>query len=104
MANSSFFGITYESWQETCKMFLSPINNFLLRQSFSMYIQDYPFTKLTLKDKQEIESLSFYTKYIESGAILFNNSVLFRTKNFVIKNSGGFRNSQLLSPFLFLIQ
>lgn len=104
MANNSFLGITYESWQETCEMFLSPVNNFRLRQSFSMYIQDYPFTKLTLKDKQEIESLNFYTKYIESGSILFNDSVLFRTKNFVIKNSGGFRNSQLLSPFMFLIQ
>lgn len=59
MANNSFLGITYESWQETCEMFLSPVNNFRLRQSFSMYIQDYPFTKLTLKDKQEIESLNF---------------------------------------------
>lgn len=104
MANNSFLGITYESWQETCEMFLSPVNDFRLRQIFLMYIQDYPFTKLTLKDKQEIESTDFYTKYIESGAILFNDSVLFRTKNFVIKNSGGFRNSQLLSPFMFLIQ
>ena len=104
MANNSFLGITYESWQETCEMFLSPVNDFRLRQSFSMYIQDYPFTKLTLKDKQEIESSDFYTKYIESGAILFNDSVLFRTKNFVIKNSGGFRNSQLLSPYMFLIE
>lgn len=69
-----------------------------------MYLQDYPFTKITFQDKEIIESKEFYKQYISTGAILFNNSVLFRTNNFITKNSGGFRNSQLLSPFLFLIQ
>lgn len=104
MADSLLLGVSYSSWKKTCEMFLSSADNYSVRRSFSMYLQDYPFTKITSQDKEIIESKEFYEQYISTGAILSNGSVLFRTHNFITKNSGGFRNSQLLSPFMFLIQ
>lgn len=104
MVESFLLGVSYNSWKETCDMFLSPANNYSVRRSFSMYLQDYPFTQITPQDKEVIESEEFYEQYISTGAILFNDSVLFCTQNFITKNSGSFRDSQLLSPFMFLLQ
>ena len=104
MKDNSFLGISYDAWKKTCKIFLETVNDISLKRSFSMYLQNYPFTQITVEDKQIIESENFYNEYIRTGAIFFNESVWFRTKNFITKNSGGFRDAQLLSPFMFLVQ
>ncbi len=104
MKSNDFFGVSYPAWQDTCEMFLNSPTNLKMKLSLSSYLQDYPFSRITLDDKKEIESKKFYNSCIASGAIFFNDSVTFTTRNFVTKNSGGFRDSQLLSPFLFLIE
>lgn len=103
MVVESFMGISYESWKETCDMYLSTVTDISLRRSFAMYLQLYPFTRITSVDKTVISSKAFYNNFIKSGAVLHNDSVLRRSSNFILKNNGGFRDAQLLSPIMFLI-
>lgn len=103
MVVESFMGISYESWKETCDMYLSTVTDISLRRSFAMYLQLYPFTRITSVDKTIISSKDFYNNFIKSGAVLHNDSVLRRSSNFILKNNGGFRDAQLLSPIMFLI-
>lgn len=103
MTVESFTGVSYESWKETCDMYLSTVTDISLRRSFAMYLQLYPFTRITSVDKTIISSKDFYNNFIKSGAILHNNSVLKRSSNFILKNNGGFRDAQLLSPIMFLM-
>ena len=76
MTVESFTGVSYESWKETCDMYLSTVTDISLRRSFAMYLQLYPFTRITSVDKTIISSKDFYNNFIKSGAILHNNSVL----------------------------
>lgn len=46
MEDKSFLGISYGSWKKTCEIFLETVNNISLKQSFSMCLQDYPFTQI----------------------------------------------------------
>ena len=103
MVVENFTGISYESWKETCDMYLSTVTDISLRRSFAMYLQLYPFTRITSVDKTIILSKGFYDNFIKSGAIFHNDSVLKRSNNFILKNNGGFRDAQLLSPLMFLI-
>lgn len=103
MVVENFTGISYESWKETCDMYLSTVTDISLRRSFAMYLQLYPFTRITSVDKTIISSKDFYDNFIKSGAILYNDSVLKRSNNLILKNNGGFRDAQLLSPLMFLI-
>ena len=103
MVVENFTGISYESWKETCDMYLSTVTDISLRRSFAMYLQLYPFTRITSVDKTIISSKGFYDNFIKSGAIFHNDSVLKRSNNFILKNNGGFRDAQLLSPLMFLI-
>ena len=68
-----------------------------------MYLQDYPLAKLSSENIETIKSEDFFNEYIETGKVFFNSTVIWRTTNFITKNSGGFRDAQLLSPFLFLL-
>ena len=103
MVVETFTGISYEAWKETCDMYLSTVTDVSLRRSFAMYLQLYPFTRITSVDKTVISSKDFYNNFIKSGAVLHNDSVLRRSSNFILKNNGGFRDAQLLSPIMFLI-
>lgn len=93
------WGFSYKTWVETCDMFLSPTN----MASYKMYLQQYPFTKMSPASVKEIKSISFFNKYIATGRIIFDPNLLFRSKNYITKNSGSFRNSNLISPILFLL-
>lgn len=97
--NNQLLGINYKNWKKTCDMFFNP----KIKMSLSMYMQDYPLTKLNHESIEIIKSKNFFDNYIANGKILFNPTVIKRTSNFITKNSGGFRDSQLLSPFLFLL-
>lgn len=99
MNNNFLLGISHSSWEKTCDMFFNPnISN-----SLSMYLQDYPLTKIGSDLVDSIKSEYFFNEYIATGKIFFNPTVLKLAPNFLTKNSGGFRDAILLSPFLFLI-
>lgn len=40
MVVENFTGISYESWKETCDMYLSTVTDISLRRSFAMYLQE----------------------------------------------------------------
>lgn len=97
--NNLLLGFNYDNWKRTCELFLNP----KIKRSLSMYLQDYPLTRLSYDHIELIKSEGFFKKYIATGKIFFNSTVIWRTSNFITKNSGGFRDAQLLSPFLFLL-
>lgn len=97
--NNLLLGFNYNNWKRTCNLFLNP----KIKRSLSMYLQDYPLTKLSSENIETIKSEDFFNEYIETGKVFFNSTVIWRTSNFITKNSGGFRDAQLLSPFLFLL-
>lgn len=97
--NNLLLGFNYNNWKRTCNLFLNP----KIKRSLSMYLQDYPLAKLSSENIETIKSEDFFNEYIETGKVFFNSTVIWRTSNFITKNSGGFRDAQLLSPFLFLL-
>lgn len=97
--NNLLLGFNYNNWKRTCNLFLNP----KIKRSLSMYLQDYPLAKLSSENTETIKSEDFFNEYIETGKVFFNSTVIWRTTNFITKNSGGFRDAQLLSPFLFLL-
>ena len=97
--NNLLLGFNYNNWKRTCNWFLNP----KIKCSLSMYLQDYPLAKLSSENIETIKSEDFFNEYIETGKVFFNSTVIWRTSNFITKNSGGFRDAQLLSPFLFLL-
>lgn len=104
MKNNNFFGVRYDTWKTVCNLYLNCTQNHSLKSTFKCYLQSFPFSKITEEQKHIIESEEFFNDQIATGAILCNKSVLFRTENYITKNSGGFRNSYLISPFLYLIE
>lgn len=92
------FGITYDIWKETCEMYFS-----LHVGVHKVYLQWFPFSKLTDKDKEKILSKDFYKKYIENGGFILFPEIMRRSENFIQKGDGSFRNATLISPVLFLI-
>lgn len=92
------FGISYETWKETCNMFFS------IREGVhKAYLQWFPFSKLSNDDKEELTSEHFFKKYISGGGFVLFTEVMKHTENFIQKGDGSFRNSVLISPLLFLI-
>ena len=91
-------GITYEIWKDICKMYLD-----LKPNTLAAYLQWFPFTKLSMKHKEELLNEDFYHKYIETMAFVTSEAAMLRTENFILKKDGAFRNSSLLSPILYLL-
>lgn len=90
------FGIRYESWKKVCEMYFG-----LSLGTLKSYLQLFPFTKLTVSDKEEIKSKEFFEKYIDSGAFVLFPEMMHHSENFIQKADGSFRNSALISPILF---
>ncbi len=91
------FGITYETWKSTCKMFFDLKNG-----TKAAYLQWFPFTKISSEDQDNIASEQFYNKYIKSGAFSLFPPAMYRSENYIQKGDGSFRDSSLLSPVLYL--
>ena len=51
--------INYKTWKSICDMY------FLSKPALKSYLQWFPFSKLSKKDKTEISSENFYNKYIK---------------------------------------
>ena len=99
LMNNYLLGISYDNWKKTCDIFLNP----KIKSSLSMYLQDYPLTRISEKNIEYIKSKDFFEEFISTGKIFLNPTVMKRSSNYITKNSGGFRDSRLLSPFLFLL-
>lgn len=92
------FGISYDTWEATCKMYTA-----LGSGTKKAYLQWFPFSKLSQKDTDELCSKDFYNRFIKTGAFVLFPSAMHRSENFLQKSDGSFRDSALVSPFLYLI-
>lgn len=92
------FHISKNVWKSTCNMYFK-----IKDKSLQNYLQLYPFSNMTKKDKNYISSDEFYEHYIQDGSLTMFNSVMNITDNYLLKKDGSFRNSTLLSPILFLV-
>lgn len=92
------FGITYETWKNTCQMYFD-----LGKGTKAAYLQWFPFTKMSSDDQNAVASEDFYNKYIKSGAFVLFPSAMHRSENFIQKGDDSFRDSSLLSPVLYLV-
>lgn len=92
------FSIEYDTWKEVCNMYFK-----LNKGSLKSYLQWFPFTKLSGRDKKEILGQNFYNTYIKSGSFLLFNKMMYQSENFIQKSDGSFRESALVSPILYLI-
>ena len=92
------FGISYETWKEICEMYFG-----ISKGSLKVYLQWFPFTKISNLSQKRIESKEFFEKYIYSGGFVLFPKVMGHSENFIQKGDGSFRNSSLISPLLFLI-
>lgn len=55
MLNNQLLGISYDNWEKTCDIFLNP----KIKSSLSMYLQDYPLTRISAKNIEYIKSKDF---------------------------------------------
>lgn len=92
------FGIKYETWKDICNMYLN-----LGDGSKKAYLQWFPFTKLSLKDKEMLGSKAFYDKYIKTSSFVLFSAVMHQSENFLQKSDGSFRDASLVAPILYLI-
>ena len=92
------FGITYDTWKTICKMYFS-----LEKNTLKSYLQWFPFSKLSVDDKDEIRSKNFFEKYVATGGFVFFPEIMLCSENYIQKADGSFRNSALISPLLYLV-
>lgn len=91
-------GISYSNWERICNMYFEKPN--LLLQN---YLQQYPFSKLSQADKDNLITETFYENYIKSGNFMLYPEFMTVSENFLQKSDGTFRDSSLISPILFLV-
>ena len=92
------FAITYDNWKTVCEMYFS-----LSAGSKKVYLQWFPFWKLSKNDQQQIMGETFFNTYIKSGAFVLFPEVMSQSENYIQKADGSFRDSALISPILFLV-
>lgn len=69
----------------------------------SMYLQWYPFIRLSSREKETLVSKSFFNDYIKSGLFLYYSENWLITNNYIMKGDGNFRNASLVSPMMYLV-
>ena len=95
------FGITYDCWKAVCDMYFDFKR--IKKNSLKAYLQWFPLSKLTSKEKQFLKSEQFFLSYIQNGAFVMLPEMMHRTKNFLQKSDGSFRDSSLVAPILYLV-
>ena len=91
-------GISYDTWKKICVMYFSQ-----KKATKKLFLQWYPFTKLSPEDETKIIDEEFFNKYIQSFSFIFFPSVIHQTSNYIQKTDGSFRDSSLIGPILFLV-
>lgn len=92
------FGLKYDTWKSICEMYFS-----LGEGTLKSYLQWFPFTKLSTKDKETISSEAFYNQYIKTSSFILFPQVMHQSENFLQKSDGSFRDSSLIGPILYLM-
>ena len=92
------FGVSYNSWKDVCDMYFS-----LSEGTQKAYLQWFPFSKLTERDKNTLMSERFFNQYIKNGSFSLFPEVMRHSENYIQKGDGSFRNSTLISPLLYLV-
>ena len=92
------FGISYDTWKSVCNMYFS-----LKPGEQKVFLQWFPFSKLSSADKIVIAGEDFYNQYIKTASFLLFPSAMHQSENFLQKGDGSFRDSSLVGPILFLV-
>ena len=92
------FGISYDTWKEICDMYFS-----LHIRTHKAYLQWFPFSKLSDKDKAEITGVDFFFFFFKTGGFVLFPEVMRHSENFIQKSDGTFRNASLVSPIYYLV-
>jgi AbiA family abortive infection protein len=92
------FSFEYEDWEMVCSQIGQQ-----KRGRKSMYLQWYPFTRLSSREKETLVSKSFFNDYIKSGLFLYYSENWLITNNYIMKGDGNFRNASLVSPMMYLV-
>jgi len=92
------FSLQYEDWKMVCSQI-----GLQKRGRKSMYLQWYPFTRLSAKEKATLVTEGFFNDYIKSGLFFYYSENWLITNNYIMKGDGNFRNASLVSPIMYLV-
>ncbi len=92
------FSFEYEDWKMVCSQICLQ-----KRGRKRMYLQWYPFTRLSAKEKEKLISENFFNDYIKSGLFLYYSENWLIMNNYIMKGDGNFRNASLVSPVMYLV-
>lgn len=90
--------IKHEDWKKSC------ISIFTQKQGRKkVFLQWYPFSKLSYQDKNTIMSEKFFDEYIKTGMFLIQPENTTIMNNYMLKSDGNFRNATLVSPIMYIL-
>lgn len=89
------FHITYDNWKSICDSYKKISEN--QRKSYLQWYSICDDNFLNHISKEE-----FFEDYISSGYIFLSNLCTLKTSNYLQKPDGTYRDSQLVSPYLYL--
>jgi len=92
------FSLEYEDWKMVCSQI-----GLQKRGRKSMYLQWYPFIRLSAKEKATLVTEEFFNDYIKSGLFFYYSENWLITNNYIMKGDGNFRNASLVSPVMYLV-
>ncbi|MBG9987609.1 AbiA family abortive infection protein [Aerococcaceae bacterium DSM 111176] len=90
------FNIDYDNWRAIVEAYFG-----LPNRTLSKYLQWYPFTKGS--NKQILLDENYFNTLIDKGYLLFDNTSMQVQSNYIQRSNGQYRQSQLISPELYLI-
>src|SRR5574344_1392883 len=86
--------LDYNNWKTICE------NIFKLKND--KCLQTYPYSILSLEDKEFIASKDFFNNYIKTGFFLFMDDNWIKSRCYMPKPDGNFRNATIISPIFYL--
>jgi AbiA family abortive infection protein len=92
------FSLEYDDWKTVCSQILAQKSG-----RKRMYLQWYPFYKLSSTDKNMILSEDYFNEFIKNGLFLYYPETWLVCDNYILKGDGSFRNAALSSPLLYLL-
>jgi AbiA family abortive infection protein len=92
------FAFDYEDWKIVCSQIFAQRYG---RKKY--YLQWYPFSKLSIKEKNDILSREYFNNFINNGLFLFYPETWLLCNNYILKGDGNFRNASLVSPLFYLL-
>lgn len=75
----------------------------LSNQEKYLSLQWFPFTRINALESKYMQSEDFFYTYIDNASFVMFPELMHRSKNYLQKGDGSFRDSSLLSPILYLL-